>query len=715
VTTGTKRVLDRLARAGFEVREGGVAPFGEELPLVTGVAWDRKTAQVAFVAHAATAGQADADAWRQLLFAASGLRHHLAGSGPTAYGTPLVVAIVDSSGERVLRALVEDLATRYAVFSRVDLNLVREAHLNDDDKLVTALAPLLPCCRGMRDATISREDVHRFWQALRDNVRDAARELDAVFGDSRTVAAAELADALIGANDAADERPSPGPVEWLEVDNFRSFEASRLDFGQVTVLHGTNGSGKSSVLEALELLWAGASQRRPAGVPADEYAEHLPRAGSGGFTVRGRLAAESEDRTVTGVNDAPEAELARSVLTQESVSALVNSPPGDRYATLLAVTGLEVPELEPRTRRLLDDAKARADATLRAAGLPPLPRANVRGLEHVRDALAGGFATKLPASEDLSAAGRALTDAAQGTLPLKEWPLADSVVEAVVHADAELERLAEELTERSSVTTALDRAALALREAADERRAAAQRLRRLSDALLVTASEDRTPAQQKEQGPVPPALAARWVAHGQSVQASAARFRADATDLQDSAWSERLVAYADALDAAAAAVPQDELESIARASPPTPAQRQLEVPTAEAFVTAGFTAPPARPDRIAPLLVELHEQLARHASALTTLAVDVEAHPSHRIDGQLDDVLSAICRFELARYLRRRGPIASASEDLLRELLSGRLYPVVRELVAAMVRFEWYFQPLQITAEGREVLLGGLATPSVGS
>jgi hypothetical protein len=52
-----------------------------------------------------------------------------------------------------------------------------------------------------------------------------------------------------------------------------------------------------------------------------------------------------------------------------------------------------------------------------------------------------------------------------------------------------------------------------------------------------------------------------------------------------------------------------------------------------------------------------------------------------------------------------------ASEDLLRELLQGRLYPVVRELVAAMVRFEWYFEPLRVTIEGRQVLIGGLATP----
>jgi len=48
------RVLGHLAGVGFRTREGGVTPFGEELPLVDGVAWDHKTAQVAFVVDAAT-------------------------------------------------------------------------------------------------------------------------------------------------------------------------------------------------------------------------------------------------------------------------------------------------------------------------------------------------------------------------------------------------------------------------------------------------------------------------------------------------------------------------------------------------------------------------------------------------------------------------------------------------------------------------------------
>jgi hypothetical protein len=54
----------------------------------------------------------------------------------------------------------------------------------------------------------------------------------------------------------------------------------------------------------------------------------------------------------------------------------------------------------------------------------------------------------------------------------------------------------------------------------------------------------------------------------------------------------------------------------------------------------------------------------------------------------------------------------TASEDLVEELLRDRLAPVVRELVAATVRFEWYFKPLLIPHEERKVILGGLSTKS---
>jgi hypothetical protein len=708
LTEFTKRVLDRLARVGFEVREGSISPFGEELPLVAGVAWDRATAQFALVAH--SPGEVtDGDTWRQLLFAASGLRHHLGVDGPSSFGTPLVLALVDEAGERVLRRLVEELANRYAIFSRVDLNLIRESDLADEDALDTALAPLLPCCRAMLGATISRDDVQRFWQVLRVNVAQAASELDPIFGDLRGQAADELADSLIGSSETETDRPAAAPVHWLELENFRSFAHARADFAAVTVVHGTNGSGKSSVLEGLELLWAGTSQRCPVGVPADVYAEHLPRSGQGAFALRGRLADASEDTSVDSVSPRPRTELQRTVLTQEAITALVNAPPDERYANLLAVTGLEVPELDPRTKRLVDTAKAEADTALQAASLPPLPRANVRGLDHIRGVLAAQFVTRLPGGGELEAAELALERAASGAYTARDWSLSDDVLDPLVRAEAEVDSLAAELAPRRGVASALEAAADALRAAAGPRREAARPLRQLVDSLATV----RSPRPADESPPsheLSPALAARWMSHARTIRSGADRFRADADSLGDSPWAERLRAYAEALDAAADTTPYDDLERVARVVQPSAASGPTRIPEAS-FTAAGFRTVPAQTDILIPLLEELEAQLRREADAIESLAAELVAHPAGTFGDRSEMVLGAICRFELARHLRRARPIASASEELLRELLSGRLYPVVRELVAAMVRFEWYFEPLRLTVEGRAVVLGGLATP----
>jgi hypothetical protein len=88
----------------------------------------------------------------------------------------------------------------------------------------------------------------------------------------------------------------------------------------------------------------------------------------------------------------------------------------------------------------------------------------------------------------------------------------------------------------------------------------------------------------------------------------------------------------------------------------------------------------------------------------------LQKHPARGFSQHAEPVLEAICRFELARGLRREGPILKASERLVADLLQGRLAPVVREIVAAIVRFEWYFKPLLIPDAGRKVILGGLAT-----
>ena len=70
--------------------------------------------------------------------------------------------------------------------------------------------------------------------------------------------------------------------------------------------------------------------------------------------------------------------------------------------------------------------------------------------------------------------------------------------------------------------------------------------------------------------------------------------------------------------------------------------------------------------------------------------------------------MSALCRFEVARELTKpQGAVARARGTLVAQLLDERLFPVVRELVAALVRFEWYFEPLQITVKERALRFSG--------
>lgn len=48
-------------------------------------------------------------------------------------------------------------------------------------------------------------------------------------------------------------------TETLRIESFKCIAEAQLDFGQVNVFIGANGSGKSNLLEALALLSAAAS------------------------------------------------------------------------------------------------------------------------------------------------------------------------------------------------------------------------------------------------------------------------------------------------------------------------------------------------------------------------------------------------------------------------------------------------------------------------
>jgi energy-coupling factor transporter ATP-binding protein EcfA2 len=708
VSPAVEQILARLGELGFSIRTGEVAPFGERIPLVSGIAWDTRTAQLALVAE--TGREASADEWRQLLFAGSALRHHLVDDGSAAFGTPVILAVVDDDGRHRLRELAEDLAQRYVIFNRVDLNLVLRSDLADPDRLDDALAPLLPRCREALGQEISKDEVKRFWKALEDEVMRAAAGLGSMFSAHREAAGRDAATALVGESASAPDLPSPWPLDRLRLRNFRSIGEADFALSPITIIHGPNGGGKSTLLEGLELVWAGTSQRKPATVSAGEYARHLPRNGVGEFEVAG-----DGREVVTDVVDAARAELGRCILTHEAVEALVSQSPEDRYSALLATTGLEIPDLAARTAALLEDAKQSADQALQRAGLPPLPRRDSQGERHLRSALRANFAGRLPSSHDLAGAEEALAAASAGSYRPRQWPTDQHAAAALVQADGLIARLLGASPELDAVGAALDDAEAKVQSLAGPLRDAARAGRVLLAAIERPPDESRTPEQEAVTPPrpvaVPPDLAARWLAHANSLRDAAARFRTDAKSLRDVDWAKRLQNYADALDAAVDVAPTKALVPLAQATPVSLPHRPRPPVRDELFRAAGFSAPPAAPEPLVAPLREFLTVLQRHVEALEALARELQRHPARGFSQHAEPVLEAICRFELARGLRRAGPILKASEQLVADLLKGRLAPVVRELVAAIVRFEWYFKPLLIPDAGRKVVLGGLATP----
>jgi hypothetical protein len=710
MTSATEKILERLEEVKFETRLGGAMPFGEELPLVSGVAWETQTAQLALIAECK--GSIEETLWRQLLFAGSGIRHHLSGNAPSAFGTPLVLAVVDGDSEAQMRGLAESLARDYAVFNRVDLNLVPEKVLEDREKLDDALAPLMPRCRSILGKEIAREEVKGFWSELRGEVEEAAANLDDAFASIKVAAGRDGAEQLIGEGGEGEELPSPAPVGKIDLENFRSIKEMHLELADVNILHGPNGGGKTSVVEAMELGWAGTSQRRPDDdddeVDAAEYEEHVRRNGEGEFSVA------LDGKPVSKIAKQAEAELGRCVLTHEAMTTLISERPQLRFEALLRITGLQIPDLDGRTRALVARAKGEADAALGEVGIAPLPRSDTNGLEYLRNKLRSDFLGEFSKLAELGVLEKTLATVSGGAYAPRKWPAEDRLRKQLERADGVVADAAEDQASAEEVVSALEQAASDVEELLSSRLEAAGAAQRLLEAIQHGGEPaEEAPVQEEldteEQAePIGVELAARWLNHARGLSAAAERFREDAGEIEDAKWSARMVDYAEAVDRASGFAPDAELERLGK---PRPSAKRAEPEVEEeVFSAAGFARVPASSAELVDPLRELAEVLQGHADGLRAIARGLHAHPARRIGEERERVMDALCRFELARVLRRGGPIVQTSERIVAELLDERLAPVVRELVGAIVRFEWYFKPLQMSSENKKLIFGGLAT-----
>jgi energy-coupling factor transporter ATP-binding protein EcfA2 len=713
VSNLSELILEHLKEAGFSVRGGGAKPFGEELPLVTGTAWESGTAQLALLAEGR--GDLDLAPWRQLLFAGSGIRHQLTADDVSAYGTPVIVAIVDEQAAGSLRELAETLAEDYAVFSRVDLNIVLEADVGVPDRLDDALAPLLPRCRRILESEgeISRQEVRRFWALLKTEVEKAADKLDPVFGAHRATAGRNGANKLAEASEGVPELPSPTPLQNIAIKHFRSIELLEIDLGDVNVVHGPNGSGKTSLVEAMELAWGGTSERRPADVELEEYAAHLPRGGKGSFSI------VVDGKPVEAPVDEARAALRRSVLSHEAMSGLASESPEDRFGALLEITGLEIPDVKGRTEALLQESKRNADQVLSVAGFANLRATNSVALKHLRDELRSNFAKRMTALPEAVALEEALGSISRGAFKIRKWPAEPGALKALEVADEVVLGAADLRAGTSEIAPFFEDAMGAVAELLTERAQAAAAARALLEQLREQLRSERmadNPRADVEgsqiderKAPIGVEVAARWLGHSESLTIAADQFRADATDVRDEKWAERLRVYVAAIEQAARLAPVDDLRELSRPAPPPIPLRQVKVDPGVQRA-ANFSTDPIDAATVGPVLRELADALDAHVMELRSISQRLECHPAREFSQHADALMQVLCQFELARTIRREGPILRASETLVSELLDERLAPVVRELVAAIVRFDWYFKPLKMSSGSRKIVFGGLAT-----
>jgi energy-coupling factor transporter ATP-binding protein EcfA2 len=463
----------------------------------------------------------------------------------------------------------------------------------------------------------------------------------------------------------------------------------------VTILHGTNGSGKSSILEALELIWAGASQRRPPDVTASEYTQHLRRGGEKDFELRAK-GRQAPSKPVTEVSEPPRGELERAILTQEAGAAIVDRAPAERYTRLLHTTGLPVAELVADAHRLVEELRRDADAALAATGIGPLGPAK-DGAAHVRRFLTGEFLTRKPPGEELTRAEQALASVCEGAYSARSWD-DGAASSALARVDALLDDIQPLLKPGTRVTTAIDDALAAVRALIPPRQQAAQALRELLERLEMQQDAPAPP------GPIPQELAVRWHSHAESLRDSATAFRSSADALPEP-WAGRLHGYALGLDMAVELAPLRELAKMIG----TAEDKSRARPDEELYRAAGFSRPHGLTGSSLAAAEFLATALQDHADRLATLASELGRHPGRQWARHASHVLPTLCRFDLAQRLEQ--PIADASQEALGTLLQGRMYPVFRELVAAMVRFDWYFEPVQLEDEDGRLVFGGLATP----
>ncbi|HEY6732061.1 MAG TPA: AAA family ATPase [Solirubrobacterales bacterium] len=717
-------LLARLEDHDFKV-EKRTELFGEPLPNLRAIAIDQWAHQLVLMAEEPESsggdeGESDQE-WRELIFAVAGMRHHLRGAGLPALGSPVLLALVDDEGKARLRGLVEEIARSYALFSRVDINIVLRRDAGKTEALDSALSSLLPRLRQtIKDKrTVAARDVEEFWEELSQEIGRSADGLAQVFGSE--IAAESRQQIWQALKERPDDEDGPegmvSPISRIVLDNFRSFSHEEVKFPAVTIVQGANGSGKTSLCEAMEIAWSGRSRRIPEGVKAKFYEKHLRRNGKD-FRLACDLEGQSEPVTVDGITDFPQISLGRAVMPQHAVDEMAGSSPQDRFRAFLLTSGLDLPDFEERVVKIRKDMHAEACAALARVGIERIRAVNVPGLKHLEMSLQSEFAAQFPSEIEVMGAVEALSRISNGAFlnrsPLRAEPA--SLHALVNDADSALSEVRLRLDGAPDPVPAVRAAVEALNSESEYLTRRGVALQQILEHLRVP--ESAAPEQEAIPPPAPPVparIAARWLANVRGIERAVPELEAMESEIEDRLWRGRLDRYAEALRQAVDISSAQELEAITEAEhetarPPAPKAEKLPQHLSQA---AGFVRAPDQSAATVAAIEELRRRMDEYGAELGRLASRLKSHPGVSFSGMAPRVLRALCDFELAREIAKpTGAVTRARGTLVSRLLDDRLAPVVRELVAAFTRFEWYFEePLGIAVEGRELKMYGLSSP----
>lgn len=726
-----RAILDRLAAVGFKTGEGTIAPFGNPLPLVSGWATEPTTASLVLVVEDQTAVTED-EQWRELLFAVSGLRHELRDGGAPAIGTPVVLALLpDAGAEQRLRALIEELSREYVLFSRIELNVIVET--DSEPSIDLALAPLLPRCREAlsRGDTIGGEVADALAEELRAAIEEASQSLAPALHSAVRPIAASFSGRLASLITESADGSALSPTIWdtVYLQDFRSFADEQIRFGELTVAEGLNGTGKSSLVEALEILWSGSTQRKPADATTGTYDQHLYRDGDHEWLISAheRDAPADALRRVGATEQTSSSVLARNVYSQDGSPDIARDEPSMRYAELLRITGLAIPELLAECENINREAKAQLDEALSRVKLPPTKSIAVRALDNVVAELATGVGKEAPSSKRVNELQSGLAELAkEHGLVFRPFDTATPWADTVHRLGTLATTLAPELRSTDELVELAS-------EVHEGVRASARRTDEIAmaiDVLLAALVARRQPRDRTEtirdtaggglrgeegEPGLAPEVSRKWLFAGRSLRQSVEEIRQ--TDLESVAgvWRHELNEFLQRAEDTLEHVPFDSLERATRTQRGEALQRQsisLGPIDRDDLRAAGFepTSVTDIPPTIEEHLRDLSGALHDYGVRLQSFAESVLASPLVALRGREEDLVGALAQFELARVLKK--PVARTQDELLTRLISGPLEPLLVELIMALTRFEWYFHPPTITVRPGAVGLHGLATKS---